>query len=178
MRIVLSLGLAFLLTAPWSGAPAFASPPVMNLDPAEEAEFVVETKVLSVETRPPKTAEGTETTELLCIVTKVVKEKTSLKTRLSVGSRLSLVGTCQRHAKPMGAREAGYPSDRCDAGAWTAPYWMKQQAKEQPLTLYLRHATSDGKDKPVLGKLETVADRRPGPTPATVTLLPVAATKK
>jgi hypothetical protein len=175
MRILSSMVLAFTVAA---GAPALASPPVMNIDPAAESEFILETKVLSVETRPPATAEGTETTEIRCTVTKIVKAKSAVKTTIRVGTRLALVGTCQRHAKPMDVQMAGYPSDRCDAGAWTAPYWMKEQKKDQPLTLYLKHAVPEGAKAPVAGKLETVSDRRPGPSPALVTLVPAAAAKK
>lgn len=175
MRSLSSLVLLFTALA-W--APALASPPVMNIDPAQESEFVVETKVLSVETRPPAAAEGTETTEIRCAVTKVVKAKSPVKTSIQVGTKLSVVGTCERRSKPLEIREAGYPSDRCDAGAWTAPYWMKEQKKDQPLTLYLKHATAADTKKPIAGKLETVADRRPAASPAVVTLIPIAAPKK
>lgn len=175
MRYLPSLVLALAVAAL---TPALASPPVMNIDPAQESEFVVETKVLSVETRPPATAEGTETTEIRCAVTKVVKAKSPIKTIIQVGTKLSVIGTCQRHSKPLEAREAGYPSDRCDAGAWTAPYWMKEQKKDQPLTLYLKHALSEVTKKPTAGQLETVSDRRPAPSPASVSLLPAAPPKK
>lgn len=176
MRAFSSLVVALSFLA----APALASPPAMNIDPAAEAELVVETKVLSVETRPPAAAEGTETTELRCVVTKVVKSKGKVagKTGLVVGAKLSVVGTCQRRAKPMEAQAVGYPSDRCDAGAWTAPFWMKEKKKDEALTLFLKTAAAEGAKKPAEGTLETVADRRPAPSPATVTLLPAAAPKR
>lgn len=175
MRFLSAIVGAFLVTA---SAQALASPPVMAVEPAAQAELTVETKVLSVETRAPATAEGTETTEIRCVVTKIVQDKSAVKEGIRVGTQLSVSGTCQRMSKPLEARAAGYPSDRCDAGAWTAPYWMKQQKKDDALTLYLKHPIDEKTKKPLAGKLETVADRKPEPSPATVTVVKADAPKK
>jgi hypothetical protein len=150
----------------------------MAVEPAAQAELTVETKVLSVETRAPAAAEGTETTEIRCIVTRIVQDKSAGKEGVRVGTQLSVLGTCQRMSKPMEARAAGYPSDRCDAGAWTAPFWMKQQQKDQALTLYLKHPIDEKTKKPIADKLETVADRQPASSPATVTVVKTEAPKK
>lgn len=154
--------------------PAAASPPVQAVDPAATAELIVETTVLTLDTRVPQTAAGTEITELRCVVTKVVADKQDKTTRVAVrvGTQLALVGDCQLAELPLGANMAGYPSGRCDAGAWTAPYWMKQQKKGQALTLYLKQARDEPSRQPLPGKLETVADRQPGPRPAIVTVVP------
>lgn len=161
-----------------TASPALASPPAMAVDPATQSEIVVETKVNSVEVRAPKTAEGTETTELRCTITKIVSDKSGGKAGMRVGTQLSLLGQCDRVSKPLEANMAGYPSSRCDAGAWTAPFWMKEQKKDQALTLYLKSAVSEQTKKPIPGKFETVADRQPGPSPATVTIVPAAPPKK
>lgn len=157
---------------------AVASPPVQAIDPATQSELVVETKVSSVETRAPKTAEGTETTEIRCTVTKVVQDKSSGKAAIRVGTKLSVIGQCDRVAKPLEPNMAGYPSSRCDAGAWTAAFWMKEQKKDQVLTLYLKSAMSEQTKKPIPGKYETVADRQPAPSPATVTVVAANPPKK
>lgn len=175
MRFLSAIVGAFLVTA---SAQAVASPPVMAVEPAAQAELTVETKVLSVETRAPATAEGTETTEVRCAVTRIIQDKSGGKDGIRVGTQLSVLGTCQRMTKPLEANMAGYPSDRCDAGAWTAPFWMKQQKKDQVLTLYLKHPIDEKTKKPIAGTLETVAERQPAPRAATVTVVKTDAAKK
>lgn len=175
MRTLSSLVLAATVAA---SAQVAASPPVMEVNPAAESDLIVETKVLSVETRAPAKAEGIETTEIRCTVTKITKSKKLAKIDIRVGSKLSVVGTCERMAKPLEMQAVGYPSDRCDAGAWTAPYWMKEQKKDQALTLHLKQAIDESTKKPIAGTLETVADRRPASRPALVTVAPAGAAKK
>ncbi len=161
-------------------SPAAASPPVQAVDPAAAAELIVETKVLSRETRAPKTPVGTEVTELRCVITKIVSDKQdpAIKVAVKVGTQLALIGQCQLNDVPLGANMAGYPSHRCDAGAWSAPYWMKQQEKNQALTLYLKHAVTEPGQQPIRGRLETVAAQQPGPSPAIVSVVPAAAPAK